>query len=177
MNRLTRIGVAAALAVVSVAALSQGGPPPGGPGMGGPGGPGGPGGAPPNQDKTAIEARQAVFKLIANQNQPIGGMFRPGGTFDAAVVARNADRIKMLAGMIPEMFARDTRQAPADVKTKALEGIWNNQADFKAKADALVAAADALATAAKSGNKDATQAANGNIGKACGGCHDTYRAK
>jgi cytochrome c556 len=175
MIRLTRIGVAAALAVVSVAALSQGGPPPGG--MGGPGGPGGPGGAAPNPDKTAIETRQAVFKLISNQNGPIGAMFRPGGNFDAAVAARNAERIKVLAGMIPELFTRDTRQAPADVKTKALEGIWNSQADFKAKADALVAAADAVAVAAKSGNKDATQAANANIGKACGGCHDTYRAK
>jgi cytochrome c556 len=156
MNRLIRFGVAATLAAISVAAFPQG--------------------APPNPDKTAIETRQAVFKLIANQNGPIGAMFRPGGTFDAAVAARNAERVKVLAGMIPELFARDTR-AFKDAPTRSLEGIWTSQADFKAKADALVAAADAVAVAAKSGDKDATQKANGEIGKACGACHDAFRAK
>jgi cytochrome c556 len=156
MTRLIRFGVAATLAAISVTAFSQG--------------------APPNPDKTAIETRQGVFKLIANQNGPIGGMFRANGTFDAAVVARNAERIKVLAGMIPELFTRDTRQFK-DVPTKALEGIWAGQADFKTKADALVAAADGLAAAAKTGDKDATQKANTAIGQACGACHDAFRAK
>ena len=156
MNRLIRFGVAATLAAISVTAFSQGGP--------------------PNPDKTAIEARQSVFRLINNQNGPIGAMFRPNGTFDAAVVARNAERVKMLAGMIPEMFVRDTRQFK-DAPTRALDGIWASQAEFKAKADALVAAADGLLAAAKTGDKDATQKANGEIGKACGACHDNFRAK
>jgi cytochrome c556 len=156
MNRLIRFGAAATLAAISMTALSQGGP--------------------PNPDKTAIEARQAVFKLINQQNGPIAAMFRPNGTFDAAVVAKNAERIKVLASMIPELFARDTRQYK-DTPTRALEGIWASQADFKAKADALVAAADGLAAAAKSGDKAKTQTANAEIGKACGGCHDAFRAK
>lgn len=157
MNRLIRLGVAATLAAISVAAFSQGGP--------------------PNPDKTAIEARQAVFKLINNQNGPIGAMFRPNATtFDAAVVERNAERVKVLASMIPELFARDTRQYK-DAPTRALDGIWTSQADFKAKADALVAAADGLAAAAKTGDKAKMQAANGEIGRACGSCHDAFRAK
>jgi cytochrome c556 len=156
MNRLTRVGVAAAIATMSVVAFSQGGP--------------------PNPDKTAIEARQAVFKLINNQNAPIGAMLRGTGELDAAVVTRNAGRIKMLAEMIPELFARDTRQYK-DAPTRALDGIWNSQADFKAKADGLASAADALAAAAKTGDKAAVQTAAGNVGKACGACHDNFRAK
>lgn len=154
MNRLTRIGAATALAAVSVLAFSQGGPPP---------------------EKAAIEARQAVFKLINQQNAPIGAMLR-GGTFDAAVVERNAGRIKVLATMIPELFERDTRQYK-DAPTKALDGIWASQADFKAKADALAKAADELAAAGKSGDRAEVQAAVRTLGGACGSCHDSFRAK
>ena len=156
MNRLSRVAAAAALVGISVIAFSQG--------------------ARPDPNKSAIDARQAVFKLIANQNGPIGAMFRPNGTFDAALAARNAERVKMLAEMIPELFARDTREYK-EGNTKALDGIWTSPADFKAKADALVAAADGVMMAAKTGDKDATQKANAEIGKSCGGCHESFREK
>jgi cytochrome c556 len=154
MNRLTRVGVAAALAAISVVASSQGAP---------------------NPDKTAIETRQGVFKLISNQFTPIGAALR-GGAVSPEVAARNGERIKVLAGMIPELFERDTRQYK-DVPTRALDGIWNSQADFKAKADGLASAADALMAAGKAGDKAAITAAAGNVGKACGACHDNFRAK
>jgi len=156
MNRLIRFGAAATLAAISMTALSQGGP--------------------PNPDKTAIEARQAVFKLINSQNGPIGANLRGQGAMDAALVVRGGERIKMLAGMIPELFARDTRQFK-DAPTRALDGIWASQADFKAKADGLASAADKLVTAAKTGDKAATATALQDMGKACGACHDAYRAK
>jgi cytochrome c556 len=162
MKRLYSVGVAAALATMSVMAVSQGAP-----------------GGPPNpaaQAKTAIETRQAVFKLINNQNGPIGGMLRNRVEFDAAVVARNAARIEMLATMIPDLFVTDTRQFK-DTKTLALDGIWASQADFKAKADGLNKAAAALAEVAKTGDKANTLKAAADVGKACGACHDNYRAK
>jgi cytochrome c556 len=166
MNRLTRIGVAVALAAATTLAISQAPP-----GAGGPGGP-------PNpeaQAKTAIEARQAVFKLINNQMAPLGGMNRPNAPApDLAVVARNAARIQMLADMIPDLFTANTTAATT-TKTRALPGIWTGAADFKAKADALTKAAGAVADAAKKGDATAAKAAAGEIGKACGACHDTYR--
>lgn len=162
MNRLTRFGVAAALAAVSAVAFSQAGP-----------------GGPPNpeaQAKSAIEARQGLFKLIANQNGVIGAMARNQAPFDAEVVARNAGRIKVLAEMAPELFTRDTREFKT-IKTLALDSIWASQADFKTKSDALATAADEVVTAAKTGDKTATLAAYANVGKACGSCHDAFRAK
>jgi cytochrome c556 len=161
MNRLNRIGAAAALAAVSALAFSQGA------------------GGPPNpeaQAKSAIETRQGLFKLMSNQMGPIGGMLRNQVPFDAELVAKNAARIQTLGEIIPELFVLDTR-AFKTVKTGALDGIWNSQADYKAKADALVKAAAAVTVAAKTGDKAATLKAAADIGKSCGGCHDNYRAK
>jgi cytochrome c556 len=165
MNRLTRIGVAVALAATTTLAISQAPP-----------GAGGPGGAPnpEAQAKTAIDTRQAVFKLIGNQNGPLGGMNRGNTPPDLAMVARNAARIQTLADMIPELFTANTT-AVTTVKTRALPAVWTNKADFDAKAAALSKAAGAVAAAAKSGNVDATKAANAEIGRACQGCHEGYR--
>jgi cytochrome c556 len=160
MNRLNRFGVAAALAAVSALAISQNAGPP----------------SPEAQAKTAIETRQGLFKLLSNQMGPIGGMLRNQGEFNAELVGRNAARIQTLSEIIPELFALDTRQFKA-TKTLALDGIWNSQADFKTKADALTKAAAGVVAAAKTGDKAATQKAGAEIGKACGACHDNYRAK
>ncbi|HTQ36650.1 MAG TPA: cytochrome c [Steroidobacteraceae bacterium] len=155
MNRLTRLGAAACIALVSIVAYSQ---------------------MPQqNPDDVAIKTRQGLFKLISNQFGGVAGLLR-GGSVDPEVAARNAERIKVLAGMIPELFARDTRQFK-DTPTKALDGIWNSQADFKTKADGLASAADELATAGKSGDKAAMTKAAQDVGKACGACHDSFRAK
>jgi cytochrome c556 len=165
MNRLTRISLAAAFVAGSALAFSQA--PPGA-------GPGGP----PNPEaaaRSAIEARQSIFKLIGTQNGAIGGLNRPNAPApDLAVVARSAARIQMLADMIPELFTANPT-APASMRTRALPVIWTGAADFKAKAEALSKAAGAVATAARSGNVDATKAAARDVGTACQACHDTYR--
>lgn len=160
MNRLNRLGVATALAAMSAFAAAQNAGPPN----------------PEAQARSAIETRQGLFKLIAQQNAPIAAMQRRQRDFDAALVARNAERIQVLGGMIAELYQLDTRQFKT-IKTGALDGIWNSQADYKGKADALVTAAGALATAAKGGDQAATLRAAAEVGKACGSCHDNYRAK
>ncbi len=162
MKGFYRIGVMAALATVSAVAMSQGagGPP-----------------SPEAQAKSAIETRQGLFKVIANQNGPLGAMTRGQREVDTALVTQRMERIKVLSEMIPEVFALDTR-AFKDTKTAALDGIWTSQADFKAKAEALGKAADAVLAVSKTGDKDATaKAMRDNIDKSCGGCHDNYRAK
>jgi len=158
MNRLIRLGMAATLALASTLAMSQAGPP-----------------SPEAQAKTAIEARQAAFKLISNQFGPISGLAR-NQQVDPALAARNAERIQMLAGMLPDLFTRDTREFKT-INTAALDGIWNSQADFKSKAEALGKAAGNLAAAAKGGDAAAMAAAGREIGSACGACHDAFRAK
>jgi cytochrome c556 len=161
MNRFVSFGLAAVLSVSSFAALAAEPAPP----------------TPEQAAKSRIETRQGLFKLISYNFGPIGGMMRNRVPFDAKVVATNSARVESLAGQIAELYQEDTRKFHGSVKTGALDGIWTSQADYKAKADALVKAAATLSTTAKGGDQKATMAAAAEVGKACGSCHDTFRAK
>jgi len=123
----------------------------------------------------AVDTRQAVFKVINYNSEQFFQMMKNKAPFDASVVQRAAGRIEMLAPMIPEAFATDTRKGSA--KTQAREGIWTNAADFKAKSEDLGRAAAALSAAARTGDKGATMKAAGAVGKACSACHDNYKDK
>jgi cytochrome c556 len=122
----------------------------------------------------AIKARQALLEQINDLNTPMSKMLKKQIPMDAAVVATNAARIQELAAKLPEAFAVDTRGFK-DTKTAALDGIWNSQADFKTHADALGKAAGEAVAAAKAGTVENAQLIG--IGKACGACHGSYRAK
>ncbi len=159
MKRVTSFGLAAALTMASFATFAAEPP------------------TPEQQAHNAVLTRQGVFKLIAFYFGPVGGMMANRVPFDAATVQKNAPKIEALAGMIPDVFANDTRKFHANEKTGALDGVWNSQADFKAKADDLVKAANALGAAAKGGDQKATLDAARAVGKACSGCHDNYRQK
>ncbi|MDR2215087.1 MAG: cytochrome c [Nevskiaceae bacterium] len=159
MKRLLGLGIAVAIIATSSATWAAGAPP-----------------SPEQQAAGDIQTRQGLFKVLAAQFGPVGGMMRNQVPFDAAVVAKNAARLETLAGIIPEVFANDTSKFTA-TPSKALPGIWNAQADFKTKADGLATAAAALAAAAKGGDQAATLKAAAGIGTACGACHDAYRAK
>jgi cytochrome c556 len=124
----------------------------------------------------AVADRQAVFKIIAFNSDQVMAMLKKKAPFDAAKAAAVGTRIEMLAPMIPETFAADTRKAP-NAKSKARDGIWTGAADFKAKADELAKASAALTAAAKSGDQAATMKAAVGVGKSCSGCHDNYRDK
>jgi cytochrome c556 len=126
--------------------------------------------------KTAIEARQAVFKDIKKAYEPMIAMMKNQQPFDAAVIATNAARIQELSAKIPEAFAVDTRGFK-ETKSEAQDRVWLSQVEFKAKTDATVQAAANLAAVAKTGDKGATMKAIPAMGKTCGGCHDIFKFK
>lgn len=159
MSRLYRIGLVTALAALSAMAAVQAATVAGS----------------EAEAKKAVEARQDVFKQIKDLNDPMGKMLRRQAPMDPALVATNAAKIQELAGQIPSHFTVDTRNFK-DIKTKALDGIWNSEADFKGKADVLVKAAGDAVTAGKSGDPGATQKSLIAVGKACGSCHDSFKA-
>jgi len=158
MNRLNRIGLFTALAALCVVAGVQAATV----------------AASEADAAKAIKARQALLEQTKDLNEPLGKMLKRQIPVDAALVATNAAKIQELAGKLPEAFAVDTRGFKG-TKTAALDGIWNSQADFKTRADGLANASSEAVAAAKSGNVGTAQLAG--IGKACGNCHDSYRAK
>jgi cytochrome c556 len=113
------------------------------------------------------------MKLISFANGPVGAMMRGTTPFDTAAVKVAADRLVVLAPMIPGVFATDT--SASSLETEALPSIWANKADFDMKAAALLTAAEALSAAAATGDEAATRAAVAGIGSSCSGCHDDYR--
>jgi len=59
--------------------------------------------------------------------------------------------------------------------TASLPAVWENKADFEAKLAKL--SSDAKAQDAGVKDLDSFKAAMAEIGKNCGGCHNTYRKK
>jgi cytochrome c556 len=134
--------------------------------------------APVDEAQKAITTRQAVFKLIEwNFTPTVGKMLKNQMKYDAAVVQKSAARLEVLAPMIAEAFAVDTRGKAAGVKTMARDGIWTNNADFKAKNDDLIKAVAGLSAAAKGTDEKAFKQAAAAVGKACGACHDSFKDK
>jgi len=162
MNRFVKSSLIALCALASTSAViaQEGGGPP----------------TPEQQAEQAVLTRQGLLKVMGFYMGPLGGMLKNKIPFDAAKAGDSATHIAQLGSMIPDVFVFDTRKI-STVKTKAQDGIWTNSADFKAKADDLVKAANALADAAKSGDKGTTLKAAAAVGKACGACHDNFRNK
>lgn len=130
---------------------------------------------PEQKAATDIANRQAVFKLLSFSNI-LGPMAQGRTPYNADAAKAAAERIAMLGGMIPELFAADTTgPVSANVKTRAADTIWANKADFDMLAADLVTGANAalqiLNTQGEAGLRDAVA----QIGPKCGACHDRFR--
>ena len=132
---------------------------------------------PEQEAQAAVDTRQGLQKVMGFEFVgPLGGMLKGKVPYDAAVVAKNAANVAALASMQPDIFSFDTRKF--NLKTKAREGIWTNKADFDARSNDMVKAANEAVMVAKSGgDKDALKKAIMGMGKGCAGCHDNFRDK
>jgi cytochrome c556 len=90
--------------------------------------------------------------------------------------------IKTAAKVVNDAAATQEKRFPAGSgpeagKTQAKAEIWNKPAEFKTAMNNFAAAAPKLQTAANSGDVAAIKTAFANTGKACKGCHETFRAE
>ena len=120
-----------------------------------------------------VKQRQAAMTLIGKYWGPTNSMAQGKAPYDANVAARNAGYLQALAQMPWDGFAESTKDTPE--KNRALPAIWAEPAKFKEAADRLQSATTKLAASAK--DEGAFKAAVGEVGKACGGCHENFRAK
>ena len=96
-----------------------------------------------------------------------------GETSYSGHIAAHARAIAAGAAMIPDIFPEGSDTG----NTAAKPEIWQDWAKFEAAARALDAAAVKLADAAEGGDMAAIGARAGDVGKACGGCHEPFRKK
>jgi len=104
---------------------------------------------------------------------PLAGMAQGKVPFDAKIVGQNAGFLSALAQMAWDGFDPST----SGVKSAALPEIWKDSAKFKSAQEMLQGNVAKLVDAAKGGNEAAIKAAIGDVGKACGGCHNNFRQK
>lgn len=115
-----------------------------------------------------VMARMHSMKEIAAANKAVGLMLRGEAPFDAAVVATSAKIIAAESARIPALF----ESRADDPKSEALPAIWENWADFEAKAQAGVLAAEALGGVRREADLAPAFAA---VGQTCKACHTAYR--
>ncbi len=117
-----------------------------------------------------VKQRQDNRKEMAATMRSIKGVIDAKG--DVKTVVASAAKLKQLEVAFEKMFPPGS-----DKDTKALPTVWSDMAGFLAASKNMDAAADKLAVAAGSGDLAAVTAAFGDAGKACGACHEKYRAK
>jgi cytochrome c556 len=118
-----------------------------------------------------IKERQEDRKQAAAAMRAIKGIIDAKGPTAGAV--EQAAKLKQLQVAFEKMFPAGSDKGD----TKALPTVWSDSAGFQAANKAADAAYDKIATAAGSGDMAALTAAFGETGKACGACHEKFRAK
>ncbi|TMJ32393.1 MAG: cytochrome c [Alphaproteobacteria bacterium] len=118
-----------------------------------------------------IKQRQDNRKETAATMRSIKGVIDAKG--DVKAVVASAAKLKQLELAFDKLFPAGSDKG----ETKALPAVWSDMAGFQAASKNADAAYDKLAAAAGSGDLAAVTAAFGDTGKACGACHDKFRAK
>lgn len=118
-----------------------------------------------------VKQRQAAMTLQGKYFGPLAAMAQGKAPYNADVAARNAGYLAALSQMPWDGFQASTK----DEKSKALPAIYENEAKFKEAQDRFHGAVTKLVAAAK--DEAAFKAAAGEVGKACSGCHNDFRAK
>ncbi|WP_158500684.1 c-type cytochrome [Shimia marina] len=114
-------------------------------------------------------ARMTAMEHIGDAFQTLVSMAKQEVPLHQAKAHMARDTIVTHASTITTLF-----EAPAtDAKSEALPNIWDNWADFSAKADDLTKAAQALDFKDRAALADTL----GAVGSACRACHKPYREK
>lgn len=131
-------------------------------------------GAASAQDKpeVLVKQRQAAMILQGKYFGPLQGMAQGKIPYNVEIVARNAAYLSVLDKMPWDGFVSGTK----DVKSRALPEVFTDPAKFRRAQDGLQEAVVKLVDL-KSGNEAAAKAAIAEVGKACGGCHESFRQK
>jgi cytochrome c556 len=119
-----------------------------------------------------IAARKAVMKENGAQAKVSRDMIEGKEPFNLAAAQKVLTTFAATADKMRPLFP-DSSKSGGD--TAALPAVWENKADFDAKMAKF--SADAKAAEPKVKDLDTFKAAMGDVGKNCGGCHNTYRKK
>lgn len=128
--------------------------------------------APPSEAEQAIEYRMAVYQVIGWNFGPLKGAVTGKIPYDKDAFALHAQRIAMMAPMLPEGFPKGSYVAG---KTEAKPLIWEKRAEFDELLKKLATESANLADIAKTGDLAKIKPAFAELGKVCKTCHEKFR--
>ena len=117
-----------------------------------------------------VAARQAALHLSGATMGNMKAVIDQGGDVTKQVYA--ARGIARWARALPTMFPDSTRGI---TPSRARPEIWDNRADFEAKAANYAAAATRLAEVAQGGDRAAVAAQFDVVRASCQACHERYQ--
>jgi len=121
-----------------------------------------------------VKQRQSVMTLQGKYFGPMAAMAQGKAPYNADIVRRNAAFLDNLTRMPWDTFDPSTK----DVKPSgALPAIWDQPDKFQEASSRLENEAHKLYEVSRSGDEAAVKAQIGAVGKACGGCHESFRQK
>ena len=120
-----------------------------------------------------VKQRQSAMTLIGKYWGPMAAMAQGKAPYNAEVVKRNAGYLNVLDKMPWDGFSPETKGE----KSAALPAIWNEPDKFKQAQERLQNEVSKLVQVSQSGDEAAVKQQLGATGKACGGCHETFREK
>jgi cytochrome c556 len=119
-----------------------------------------------------LEYRQGLMNVFSWNMKAMGAMMKGKQPYDAAAFARHADDLAKAASLdILAGFPEDSDKGETD----ALPDIWLDFEGFTAKLETLREASQKLSEVAAKGDKKAMGEALGKTGKACKGCHESFK--
>jgi cytochrome c556 len=122
----------------------------------------------------AIKYRQGALTTMAWHFGVLGAMAKGEVPYNKDEAIKRATIVAEISTLPWEGFTPGSDQG---APTKAKPEVWKDPAKFKERQDKLIQEAAKLETVAKSGDEAALKAQVGATGKACGNCHDDFRAK
>jgi cytochrome c556 len=120
-----------------------------------------------------VKQRQAAMTLQGKYFGPLAAMAQGKAPYNADVVRRNAGFLDNLSRMPWDGFDPSTK----DVKSNALPAVFTDTAKVKEAASRLENETHKLYEVSQKGDEAAVKAQIGAVGKACGGCHESFRQK
>lgn len=122
-----------------------------------------------------VKQRQSAMTLIGKYFGPIAGMASGKvSPYNADVIARNATYLENLAQMPWDGFHESTKD---EKNTKALPAIWTDKGKFDELAQRLQTETAKLGQMARAKDEAGVKQQYAAVGKTCGACHESFRAK
>lgn len=127
------------------------------------------------------EHATGIYKVRHDEYSRLGEAFKTlrdatrAGKPDVAAIKDAAEIVKM-ASENQYTWYPDGSGPKAGVKTRAKAEIWSKPGEFASAQKFFEQNAEKLSAAAGAGDVAAVRAQYGEVGKACKGCHDNFRA-